>query len=142
LTDDVLLDTHIAIWLETGDERLRPATIELIEDCWRNRGTVLLSTVSVWEIAQLVYRGRIELVRPLEAWVERFVDRPGVEVLPLSHLAAARAYRLDDLEHSDPADRLLIATAIERCCPLVTYDARIARFSETHGGGCGFRVRA
>jgi PIN domain nuclease of toxin-antitoxin system len=37
---------------------------------------------------------------------------------------------------------LLIATAIERGCPLVTYDARIIRFSETHGGGCGFRARA
>jgi PIN domain nuclease of toxin-antitoxin system len=142
LTDDVLLDTHIAIWLENGDERLRPATIEPIEDCWRNGGTILLSTVSVWEIAQLVYRRRIELVRPLEAWVERFADRPGVEVLPLSHLAASRAYRLDGLEHSDPADRLLIATAIERGCPLVTYDARIARFSETHGCGCGFRAWA
>jgi PIN domain nuclease of toxin-antitoxin system len=142
LTDDVLLDTHIAIWLETGDERLRRATLELIEDCWRNGGTILLSAVSVWEIAQLIYRGRIELDRPLEAWVERFVDRPGVEVLPLSHLAASRAYRLDGLEQSDSADRLLIATAIERGCPLATYDARIARFSDTRGGGCGFRACA
>jgi PIN domain nuclease of toxin-antitoxin system len=142
LTDDVLLDTHIAIWLETGDQRLRRATLELIEDCWRNGGTILLSAVSVWEIAQLIYRGRIELDRPLEAWVERFVDRPGVEVLPLSHLAASRTYRLDGLGHSDPADRLLIATAIERGCPLATYDARIARFGETHGGGCGFRAWA
>jgi PIN domain nuclease of toxin-antitoxin system len=142
LIDDVLLDTHIAIWLETGDERLRPTTLRLIEDCWRNGGTILLSAVSVWEIAQLVYRGRIELVGPLEAWVDRFVDRPGVEVLPLSYRAASRAYRLEGLEHSDSADRLLIATAIERGCPFVTYDARIARFSQTHGGGCGFRAWA
>ncbi len=141
MTDAVLLDTHIALWLDNGDERLRPATLSLIEACWRNGGTVLLSAVTVWEIAQLIYRGRIELVRSLEAWVERFVDRPGVEVLPLNHLAASRAYRLDGLEHSDPADRLLIATAIERNCPLVTYDVRIARFSERHGGGYGFRAR-
>ena len=36
-------------------------------------------------------------------------------------------------EHRDPADRLLIATAIELACPLVTYDERIARFGEKHG---------
>jgi PIN domain nuclease of toxin-antitoxin system len=142
LTDTVLLDTHIALWLESGDERLRPTTLTLIEDCWRNGGAVLLSTVSVWEIAQLVYRGRIELVRPVEAWLERFADRPGVEVLPLGHRAATLAYRLDGLEHGDPADRLLIATAIEQGCPLVTYDARIVRFSEAHGGASGFRARA
>jgi PIN domain nuclease of toxin-antitoxin system len=93
LTHEVLLDTHIAIWLENGDQRLRPATLALIEDCRRNGGTILLSAVSVWEIARLVYRHRIELVIPLEAWVERFVDRPGVEVLPLSHREASRAYR-------------------------------------------------
>jgi PIN domain nuclease of toxin-antitoxin system len=141
LTDDVLLDTHIAIWLETGDERLRPATLRLIEDCWRNGGTVLLSAVSVWEMAQLVYRGRIELACPLDAWVERFVDRPGVEVLPLNDQAASRAYRWDGLERSDHADRLLIATAVERGCPLVTYDARIVRFGDKHGSACGFRAR-
>jgi PIN domain nuclease of toxin-antitoxin system len=142
LTNDILLDTHIAIWLENGDDRLRPATLELIQDCWRNGGTVLLSAVSVWEIAQLIYRGRIELTRPLDDWVERFMDRPGMEVLPLSHRSASGAYRLDGLEHSDPADRLLIATSIERACPLITYDARIATFSKKHGQDYGFTARA
>jgi len=42
------------------------------------------------------------------------------------------------LEHPDPADRLLIATAIELDCPLVTYDARITRFAARHGGRYGF----
>ena len=67
--------------------------------------------MSVWEIAQLIYRGRIELSLPIDDWVERFIDRPGVDVLP---------------------------TAIELRCPLVTYDARIVRFGETHGPECGF----
>jgi PIN domain nuclease of toxin-antitoxin system len=94
----------------------------------------------VWEIAELVFRGRIELLRPVDDWVGRFIDRPGVDILPLSHVPASRAYRLEVLEHADPADRLLMATSIERGCPLVTYDARIARFGETHGTGCGFAV--
>jgi hypothetical protein len=47
--------------------------------------------------------------------------------------AATRAYQLHHLEHRDPADRFLIATAIELACPLVTDDDRIARFGKKHG---------
>jgi PIN domain nuclease of toxin-antitoxin system len=84
--------------------------------------------------------GRIELDLPVEAWVERFLDRPGIEAVPLGHRAACRSYRLHPLEHRDPADRLLIATAIELACPLVTYDERINQFGRRHGRQYGFRV--
>jgi PIN domain nuclease of toxin-antitoxin system len=141
VTEALLLDTHIALWLDSGNERLRPSTRLLIDACRQNGGSVLLSAVSVWEIALLVDTGRIYLDRPVAVWVDRFVGRPGVEAVPLSHHAAARAYRLDRLPHRDPGDHLLIATAIELACPLVTYDARIAEFGGTHGSQYGFVVR-
>jgi PIN domain nuclease of toxin-antitoxin system len=142
LTNAVLVDTHIALWLGNGDERLRPSTLGLIDDCWRNGGTVLLSAVTAWEIAQLVSTGRIVLDRPVEDWIERLAGFPGVESIPLTHRAAIGAYRLDHFENRDPADRLLIATAIERACPLITYDARIVRFGEQHGSQYGFKTAA
>lgn len=141
MTDKILLDTHIALWLESGNDRLRPDTLALIEACWRDGGTVLVSAITVWEIAQLVHYGRIALIRPLDDWIERFADRPGVEVLPLGYRAALGAHRLEPLEHRDPADRLLISTAIEQGCPLITYDARIVRFGELHGHRHGFTAR-
>ena len=52
---------------------------------------------------------------------------------PLGHSAASQSYRLYQLEHRDPADRLLIASAIELACPLVTYDERILRFATEYG---------
>jgi PIN domain nuclease of toxin-antitoxin system len=133
VTDRLLLDTHIALWLDSGDDALRPPTRALIDDCWQNGGTILLSAVSVWEIALLVDIRRIELDLPVEEWITRFVERPGVEALPLGHSAASRSYRLYQLEHRDPADRLLIASAIELACPLVTYDERILRFAAEYG---------
>jgi PIN domain nuclease of toxin-antitoxin system len=138
----VLLDTHIALWLGNGDEQLRPSTRALIDSCWRNGGAVLLGAVTAWEIAQLVSTGRIALDRPVEAWIERLTEFLGVETIPLTHHAATGAYRLHHLEHRDPADRLLIATAIERACPFITYDERIARFSENHGSQYGFTIGA
>jgi PIN domain nuclease of toxin-antitoxin system len=140
--DRLLLDTHIALWLDSGDDRLRNETRDLIDGCRRAGGTIFLSAVTVWEIAQLVDGGRIELDVAIEDWVTRFLGRPGVAPASLDHRAAARSYRLHHLEHRDPADRLLISTAIELGCPLVSYDNRIARFGERHGRQCGFAVAA
>jgi PIN domain nuclease of toxin-antitoxin system len=142
VTDDLLLDTHVALWLDSGDDRLRASTRALIDGRWRNGGTIFLSAVSAWEIALLVDTGRIDLDIPVAAWIERFLDRPGIEAVPLSLYAAARSYLLHPLEHRDPADRLLIATAIELACPLVTYDDRIARFGKRHGRKYRFVVGA
>jgi PIN domain nuclease of toxin-antitoxin system len=142
LTENLLLDTHIALWLDNGDERLRGSTVRLIEECWRNDGKILMSAVTAREIAQLASSGRIGLDLPAAEWIERFVDDPGIEAVPLTDHAATGAYRLHDLGHHDPADRLLIATAIELGCPLVTYDARIVRFGENHGRQYGFSIGA
>jgi PIN domain nuclease of toxin-antitoxin system len=96
--------------------------------------------VTSWEIAVLVDTGRVELDVAVEAWIDRFLARPGIEAISLTHHAACRSYRLHHLEHRDPADRLLIATAIELACPLVTYDDRILRFAKRHGRQYGFAV--
>jgi PIN domain nuclease of toxin-antitoxin system len=142
VTGTILLDTHIALWLDSGSTQLHEATRLLIDDCWRDGGTILLSAVTAWEIALLVDTGRVELDIPVDAWIERFLARPGVKSAPLEQRAAARAYQLHHLEHRGPADRLLVATAIELACPLVTYDDRIRRFAEAHGRQYRFSIGA
>ena len=142
MTHALLLDTHIALWLDSGDNQLRPSTRALVDECWRSGGSIYLSSVSAWEIALLVDTGRIDLDSPIDTWIERFLARPGIVAAPLSHHAASRSYQLHRLEHRDPADRLLIATAIELACPLVTYDERIARFGRRHGRQYRFAVAA
>ncbi|MBM3648929.1 MAG: type II toxin-antitoxin system VapC family toxin [Alphaproteobacteria bacterium] len=137
---DLLLDTHVVLWLSRGDARLGETTRKAIDATWKTGGRILLSAVSVWEIAILVETGAIDLDLPVEAWVSRFLDRRGFEAVPLDHSAAARAYALRHLEHRDPADRLLIASAIVLGCPLVTCDERIRRFARTRGRQYRFAV--
>lgn len=137
---DLLLDTHIALWLDSGDQRLGEPTRQAIDTAWETGGRIFLSAISVWEIAVLVDKGFIELDLPVEEWVLRFLDRPGLEAVPLDHATAARAYRLHHLEHRDPADRLLVATAIGLGCSLVTHDGRIREFARTRGRQYGFTV--
>jgi PIN domain nuclease of toxin-antitoxin system len=141
VTPALLLDTHIALWLDTGYDRLRSSTRALIDECWQSGGTIYLSAVTAWEITLLIDIGRIELDLPVEEWITRFVQRPGIDPAPLSHHAASRSYRFHHFEHRDPADRLLIATAIELASPLVTYDDRILGFARRHGGEYGFAAR-
>lgn len=136
----LLLDTHIAIWLENGDRQLRPSTLATLEHCYQSGGQINFSAVSAWEMAMLLYRGHIELSRPLEDWVQSFVRRPGFSPVPLSLTAALAAYRLHPFAHGGPADRLLIATAIELGCPLVTYDRRIRDFARRYGSQYRFSV--
>lgn len=138
--DAILLDTHILLWLENGDAKLPPRTRGLIDRHWQGGGTVLVSAVTAWEVAMLVEGGRIQLDRPTQAWFRRCLDRPGFEMVPLSWRACIQAYELRDLEHRDPGDRLLIATAIERRCALVTEDERIIRFAQHHGRQHGLQL--
>ena len=66
---DLLLDTHIVLWLSSGDERLGKTTRRMIDTAWKAGGRMFLSSVSVWEIAMLVEKGFIELDLPVDEWV-------------------------------------------------------------------------
>jgi PIN domain nuclease of toxin-antitoxin system len=140
LTESLLLDTHIVLWLDAGDPKLRAATRSVIDGLWRAGGSVLVSAVTAWEIALLADTGRISLDRPPEAWIERFLDRPGVNAVPLPWRASARAYQLPNFARRDPADTLLIATAIELDYPLVTYDGPLADYAAGPGRQTGLRI--
>jgi PIN domain nuclease of toxin-antitoxin system len=135
-----LLDTHIILWLDSGDPILSQDIRDQIDDHWRAGGLVAVSAVSAWEIALLAEGGRIVLdVDPAE-WMERFVSRPGFEAIPLSLNAAANACALDWFANRDPADRMLVATAIELGCVLVTVDQRIRDFAASKGGAGRLKV--
>ncbi len=80
--DDLLLGTHIALWLDDGDKRLKSSTRAMINACWQNGGTVFVSAVTAWEIAQLVLLGRIDLELPVDAWIDRFAAQPASKSCP------------------------------------------------------------
>ena len=138
----LLLDTHIALWLDSGNASLKEQTRRKIDECWRAGGTILLSAVSAWEIALLADLQRIALDLPAADWIARFLNRPGFAPAPLAPETAARAYDMKPFAHRDPADRLLMATAMEMHCPLVSYDRNIANFAKRHGSRFGFAVVA
>ena len=77
MSDALLLDTHIALWLDSGSSQLRAVTRNAIDTVWQRGGHILLSAISAWEIALLVDTGRVTLDVPVPAWIERFLTPPG-----------------------------------------------------------------
>ncbi len=123
----IILDTHIWVWWVTNSPRLIAAQAEAIAYEYRH-GVVGISVVSCWEIAMLVSKGRLQLGSDLLSWFHVELDYPSVRLSPVTPEIAVRAYELPEPFQPDPADRLIVATAIENDCPLVTSDSRIIEY--------------
>lgn len=120
----LLLDTHAWVWWVTRPEKLSRRQRTAIERSRRSgREPLLVSIISCWEVALLAQRGRLRFSIPANAWLEAAASLPGVEVLPLTLAIVSGVVRLEALR--DPADQLIVATALEHGARVVTSDARI-----------------
>jgi PIN domain nuclease of toxin-antitoxin system len=109
--------------------RLSAAVVDEIEDASR-RGQILVSAISVWEVAMLEAKGRITLSRPLQEWVRAALRAPGISLLEISPEIAIESTRLPGTAHGDPADRILIASARAVGGRLATCDGRLIGYAE------------
>ncbi len=121
---NLLLDTHAWIFAATRSERLTDAARQALCD---GGNRLFLSSISVWEAVLLAQRGRLGLVREPLDWVREVLRRVPAAQLPITHDIAIRSRNLDGYPGNDPADRFLIATALEHCLTLVTADEQIRR---------------
>lgn len=128
----LLLDTHVWLWLALGTPRKIPAAaLRVLEETGETRG-LLVSIVSVWELALLVARNRVALPLPLGEWVTLALSRPEIRFIGLTQPnVVIDSVNLPGEIHGDPADRLLIATARARRATLATHDDRIIRYGRS-----------
>ena len=63
-----LLDTHVLIWWLNGGDRLSVAHREMIAQS-NAEVALLMSDISLWEVATLKGLGRIGLTLPLRTWM-------------------------------------------------------------------------
>lgn len=127
----MLFDTHAMIWFDQGSLSHRTVP-RLIEEARRNRH-LWFSPVSIYEIAVLADRERIVLGVPVMQWVDRFRYFYGFRVAYTTLKIAEDAGRLPHLDHRDPLDRMLIATARYLNVPIVTRDRVILDYARETG---------
>ncbi len=119
-----LLDTHVLIWWLNDRNRLSPDQREVVGSAGA-QSPLLVSDISLWEVATLHGLGRIRLSLPLRDWLDKAVAPPLVRRHRISPAIAAELAALPDSFHRDPADRILVATARVLGATLLTQDRRI-----------------
>lgn len=119
----ILLDTHALVWFVDQPAKLsRPAFREIEKHAAKRE--LLVSEISWWEIAMLVQKGRLELNQPVQRWLQVVVEMDGVNAAGITPGIAVIGVGLPALL-TDPADRIIYATAQEWGCSLVSADERM-----------------
>jgi PIN domain nuclease of toxin-antitoxin system len=121
----ILLDTHILIWWRMDSQRLDRSQARRLQDLENRQKPIAISAITLWEIAMLAARGRIDFAEPPDIWLEELEGHPLIEVLPVTARIAAESVRLGPDFHNDPADQIIVATARLHGLQLMTADKRI-----------------
>ena len=123
----IVLDTHVLIWFVSSPELLSKKAKILIEK-EMEKGEILVSSISIWEIYMLVKKGRLKLSLGVEEWVRKIEELPFLNFVPVNNRIAAKSVLLPPPLHPDPADRMIIATASIYKAKLITSDKRILSY--------------
>lgn len=125
----ILLDTHIAVWLAEDSPRLKSSTLSLIEIVF-HRGDLCLSPISAWEIGLLVSKNKLDLGQSPSAWFNGFVQQFKISVVDITPEIAINSSYLPGKFHGDPADRILVATALAHSTALLSADKEIVSYGK------------
>jgi PIN domain nuclease of toxin-antitoxin system len=128
----IILDTHALLWWASGDKgQLSSAAMQAIE-AELNGGQILVSSISAWELAMLVAKGRIALSMDTEEWLSVISQIEEVSFVSVDNEIAVKSVELPGEFHKDPADRIIVATARKLAAPIVTMDDKIHDYPHVH----------
>jgi PIN domain nuclease of toxin-antitoxin system len=114
-----LLDSHVLIWLDSGNERLKPQVLETLRYAERR----YLSAATAWELGIKRAAGKLRLRTSVSELLTTF----RLQELAVSIRHGEMVAQLP-LHHRDPFDRLLVAQALAEGLVLVTADRRLMEY--------------
>lgn len=122
----IVLDTHIWLWwVNENIELLGQVRNDLIQCA----DIVSVSAISCFEVAWLDAHGRIELQCSRASWFEKALEGSDIKLLPVTPIVACIAVDLPE-HHSDPQDRIIIATAVNYDARLMSSDSKFSKYKE------------
>jgi len=120
----IILDTHVWIWFISNPDLLSKRAKKALNSAVKDQ-SILISSISAWELALLVTKKRIKLTLDVTDWIAKSESLPFIQFLPVTNSIAVKSVNLPLPLHPDPADRIIIATALSVGAPLVTKDNKL-----------------
>lgn len=88
---------------------------------------LLLSAVSLWEIAIKTSLGKLELLKPFDQLIPAQLEENAIDMLPIKTEHLSSLVNLE-FHHRDPFDRLIIAQGLTEQLPVITSDAMFRKY--------------
>ena len=122
-----LMDTHVWVWWHTAPEKLSSKVRDTIINLDAT-DQLLMSVISVWEVAKLVEKNRLRLSIEIDQWVVEALNMSHFQLLPLSPEIAIESTRLPQPFHQDPSDQMIVASARLFDATVLTVDQLILSY--------------
>jgi len=121
----VLLDTHALLWWTLDPDKLSKKAFAVCSEIV-NTGS-LISSITIWEIGIKIKNSRIDIGMSIGEYLQKIKQLNCVEIVPVDEKIWIDSITLN-WENRDPADRVIVATALSRAVPIVSKDERISGF--------------
>jgi PIN domain nuclease of toxin-antitoxin system len=128
VADSILLDTCAAIWLMEG-EPMSEASLLAIRGAREANVGVYLSPFTAWEIGTLIAKQRLHLTLSPDVWFETLLAEPGMRLAGLTPKILIASTALPGKPPSDPADRIIAATARVYGHVVITRDGKLLEYA-------------
>ena len=122
-----LMDTHVWVWWHTAPEKLSSKVRDTIINLDAT-DQLLMSVISVWEVAKLVEKNKLRLSIEIDQWVVEALNMSHFQLLPLSPEIAIESTRLPQPFHQDPSDQMIVASARLFDATVLTVDQLILSY--------------
>ena len=120
----IVVDTCVVIWLAADPDALSKAATAAIVAA-RKEGGVAISDITLYELAWLAANGTVSIAGEQGAFLAEVEAR--FIVVPVTASIARLAAEFAPPYPSDPMDRLIGATALDRGLSLITKDKAIRK---------------
>lgn len=129
MSSPIILDTHILLWSIFNPDQISDDIKQHIANAQAD-GQLLISSISLWEIAMLQLTKRINIYEPIKDFLESIVGMSGLSIIEISTEIIAESVLLMDNFHGDSVDRMIVATAKCRGASLITRDEKILAWAQ------------
>ena len=121
----VLLDTHTLLWWTLDPDKLSKKALERCNEIV-NTGS-FISSISIWEIGIKIRNNTIDIGMSIDEYLYKINELKCVEIIPVDEKIWVESIKLN-WENKDPADRVIVATAISKMIPIISKDEKIKAF--------------